>query len=228
MRKAESRKQKFFYAVSLVFFLLGLMAKPMVVTLPFVLLLLDYWPLKLYAENSPPAAGRRAQDKNLHLPGRAELPLCPEFWGGAAAPPYRRFLDKLPFFLMSILACVATLVAQRSGGAIKTFDQVSFFARAANVPLAYAAYIGKTFWPSHLCAFYPLPKETETAEAVCALLALIGITALAVRWRRRWPWLLVGWLWFLGTLVPVIGLVQVGARLMGIAIPTSPPLACLP
>ncbi len=185
--KPEGRK--LFYGLAILFFALGLMAKPMVVTLPFVLLLLDYWPLKLYSGNS----------------------LSSPAWKVGL----RQLVKMLPFFILSAAASVVTVLAQSSGGAVKTFEQVPFFARVAGVPLAYLTYIRKTFWPSDLCAFYPLAGQPRAAEVLGALLALAAISAVAVAWRRSYPWLIVGWLWFLGTLVPVIGLVQVGGQAYG-------------
>jgi protein O-mannosyl-transferase len=170
--KIQGSKFKVFYALCILFFVLGLLSKPMMVTLPFVLLLLDYWPLQ----------------------------------------QRRPLKEKWPFFALAAAGCAVTVVAQHAGGAIKSFQQAPFLLRAANIPVAYVTYIGKTLWPSHLCAFYPLPDKAPVLAAAGSSLALAAITALTVRWRREYPWLLVGWLWFLGTLIPVIGWVQVGAQ----------------
>jgi len=172
--KVHSSRFKVYYVLSILFFVLGLLSKPMMVTLPFVFLLLDYWPLQ-----------RR-------------LPLK----------------EKWPFFALAAAGCVVTVIAQHAGGAIKSFQQAPFLLRAANVPVAYITYIGKTLWPIHLCAFYPLPDKAPLLAATGSGLALAAITALTVRWRRKYPWLLVGWFWFLGTLIPVIGFVQVGGQAM--------------
>ena len=176
--KAGRADFKKHYAAAVILFALGLMCKPMVVTLPFVFLLLDYWPL----QRSPAAL-------------RAWGPLL---------------LEKAPFFALAGAACVVTIVAQHSGGAIKTLNQVPFAARACQVPVAYASYVCKTLWPAQLCGFYPLPAKPPILAAACALAALAGMTILAWRWRRAYPWVIVGWFWFLGTLVPVIGLLQAG------------------
>jgi tetratricopeptide (TPR) repeat protein len=170
--KVQSSKFKVFYVLSLLLFALGLMSKPMMVTLPFVLLLLDYWPLQ----------------------------------------QRRPLKEKWPFFALAAAGCAVTVIAQHAGGAIKSFEQAPFLLRAANVPAAYVTYIYQTFWPTHLCAFYPLPDKAHLLAAIGSGLALAAITALTVRCRREYPWLLVGWFWFLGTLVPVIGLVQVGGQ----------------
>ena len=163
------------YALVLALFALGLMAKPMLVTLPFTLLLLDYWPLN-----------------------RATLP-----------PLWK---EKLPLFAMSAASCVVTVIAQRAGGALQTLSSVSFPARSANAAVAYVSYLGKTVWPASLAVFYPHPGSWSAWQAVGAALVLCCVTALALRLARRAPFFLFGWLWFLGTLVPVIGLVQVGAQ----------------
>ena len=170
--KVQSSKFKVFYALSIVFFILGLMSKPMMVTLPFVLLLLDEWPLQ-----------RR--------------------WA---------LKEKWPFFALAVGGCVVTVVAQHAGGAIKSFQQAPFLVRAANIPVAYMTYIGKTLWPTHLCALYPLPAKPQILAAAGSVVVLAAITFLTFRCRRNYPWLLFGWLWFLGTLVSVIGLVQVGGQ----------------
>jgi tetratricopeptide (TPR) repeat protein len=170
-------------------FVLGLMAKPMLVTLPLLMLLLDWWPL-----------GRL----------RAARP-------GEAAPgapgPGRLLLEKAPLLLLSAGSSVITFAAQRAGGAMASADVFPPGVRLANACVAYAAYLGKALWPHGLIPFYPHPGLVLTPREVAGSLALLaGLTAVAVAARRRRPWLLVGWLWFLGMLVPVIGLVQVGLQ----------------
>jgi protein O-mannosyl-transferase len=166
------------YALTLMLFALGLLSKPMLVTLPCVLLLADFWPLK-----------RQARWTFL-------------------------MLEKVPFFLFAIAASVVTMHAQSSGGAVLTTAQVPMSMRMGNALVAYVRYLKKFFWPSDLAAFYPLLKPWPTLTVVGAAAMLLVITALLViGWRRR-PYLAVGWLWFLGMLVPVIGLVQVGNQAM--------------
>jgi tetratricopeptide (TPR) repeat protein len=170
------------YVLVASFFLLGLLSKPMVVTLPFVLLLLDYWPL---------------ERKKRFLPLLAE---------------------KAPLFLFSIGSCVATYIAQQRGGAIPPADLFPFGARAANAVVSYFRYMGKTVWPASLTVFYPHPWRTVDSIPVLAVagafLGLSALTVLSIRWARRRPYLMVGWFWYLGTLVPAIGLVQVGGQAM--------------
>ncbi len=167
------------YAAAWLMFCLGLLAKPMIVTLPCVLLLLDYWPLR-----------RDVTWKRL-------------------------VLEKMPFFVASAASAMITVLAQHRGGAVSSLDTLSWSSRIANAAVAYGAYLGKTVWPSRLSPFYPHPGEG--IEPICVAVAatvLVAITACAFAMRIRKPYLLVGWLWYLGTLVPVIGLVQVGSQAM--------------
>jgi tetratricopeptide (TPR) repeat protein len=175
----ENCRQSFWFA--LIFFALGLMSKPMLVTLPFVLLLLDYWPLKRFS----PAAFRPAL-----------------------------LTEKIPFFLLAAISCVVTFLAQRSGEAVISLDSVSLGYRLENAPLAAARYLQKIFWPAGLCAIYPLPEKIPALPVVLSVAVLLLISAAAWRWRKSRPYFITGWLWFLGTLVPVIGLVQVGGQAM--------------
>ena len=166
------------YAQVLVLFALGLMAKPMLVTFPFTLFLLDVWPLK-----------------------RATYPLM--------------WREKLPFIALSFASCVVTFFVQRSGGAVQTLQNFPFGERLANAVVAYTTYLEKTIWPAGLAVFYPYSLGGLPGWAVAGLAALLAAaTAVAFRLRDKAPYLAVGWLWFLGTLVPVIGLVQIGSQSM--------------
>jgi tetratricopeptide (TPR) repeat protein len=166
---------------------LGLLAKPMLVTLPFVLLLLDFWPL-----HGLWASGTSVVDPRLVR---------------------RALIEKLPMLALAAGASVVTFVVQKTGGAVTDFEALPLGSRIANVFLSYAIYIRQTLWPTSLAAFYPLRPETFDAWSVAACaLALLLATAAALRVRATRPYLVVGWLWFLGTLVPVIGLIHVGAH----------------
>jgi Flp pilus assembly protein TadD len=170
------------YLLVLLALALGLMAKPMLVTLPCVLLLLDYWPL-----------------------GRWE----------SAVSSGRLVLEKLPLFALVLAACIVTCLAQSEGGAMVELQAVPLEARLENALLAYVAYLGQTAWPLHLAVHYPHPGLAVPAEqALGAALFLAVVTALLLVAGRPWPYLAVGWLWYLGTLVPVLGLVQVGDQAM--------------
>jgi tetratricopeptide (TPR) repeat protein len=174
-----------FYLLALVFFALGLMSKPMLVTMPFVLLLLDYWPL------------RRLSLPPLH---------------GPTTPPLRLVWEKLPFFALAALSSVITFIVQRKGGAVSTSLSVS--ARVANALVSYVRYIGKTFWPKNLSVLYPHPGHWPAWQVVVSACLLLDVFVAVVLVARKRPYLAVGWLWFCGTLVPVIGLVQVGVQSM--------------
>ena len=171
---------------------LGLMAKPMAVTAPFVLLLLDVWPL-----------------------GRLRLVRGPQQGKPLAGPA---FLEKLPLVALSAASCTVTLLAQRRGGAVSSLREVPFGARIANAAVSYFSYLRKMFWPHDLAVFYPHPAVVSTgtsaATAVALSLLLLVVSILSLRAVRRRPYVLVGWLWYVGTLLPVIGLVQVGRQSM--------------
>jgi hypothetical protein len=169
---------------------LGLMSKPTLVTLPFVLLLLDDWPLRRL---------RRGGDPTRFDPAALR----------------RALVEKLPLFALVAVACVVVFAAQHAGGTVVELERLPLGVRAANAVAACASYLGRAVWPSELAVFYPHPGATLPTSRVvasAALVAALTIGALAV--ARRRPWFPVGWLWYLGTLVPVLGLVQVGAQAM--------------
>ena len=173
-----SRPGKAAYAWVAILFALGLLSKPMVVTLPVTLLVLDIWPL------------RRA------LPWRQVI------------------VEKLPFFAMSAAATVITFIAQRSGGAVAALDMIPLGARLTNAVVTCAAYLWKTIWPAGLAPFYPYRADAGIALfAGCALL-IAALSTLAWMVRRRAPYVTAGWLWYIVTLLPVIGLIQVGSQAM--------------
>jgi tetratricopeptide (TPR) repeat protein len=191
------------YTVTLLLFALGLMAKPMLVTLPFVLLLLDYWPLRRL---SLPAL-----HSSIHSTLRFGIASPPEPW---TASSLRLLLEKLPFFGLALIASTVTYLVQKTGGAVSSLMVVPLPSRVANAVVAYVAYTAKTAWPSHLAVVYPHTVHLPIAGVVGAALLLVLLTAIFTLAAVRYPYLLVGWLWFLGTLVPTIGLVQVGSQSM--------------
>jgi len=187
------------YLAILLFFALGLMSKPMLVTLPFVLLLLDFWPLgRLHLEgslfNTDPSGLRAVGDGNENRSGVGLI------------------IEKIPLFILSAASVCATLYAQWSG--IAPLESLPFSTRMSNALVSYISYMGKMIWPQDLAVFYPYPESIPLWQVGGAVLLLILITAIAVRLRRRYPYAIVGWLWYLGTLVPVAGLVQVGYQSM--------------
>ncbi|HEY3853590.1 MAG TPA: tetratricopeptide repeat protein [Verrucomicrobiae bacterium] len=179
--KAEKPNRQIFYILALVFFALGLMAKPMLVTLPFVLLLLDYWPL-----------------------GRLEF---------GPAFRWRLVMEKIPFLMLAAAESVVTFLIQRRFGAVQSLGSYPLLSRLANVPVAYVRYIEKNFWPVNLAVHYP-HRPLGTMEVLGAIVVLAGVSIVVVQRLKAQPYLAVGWCWFLGMLVPTIGLVQVGNQAM--------------
>ncbi len=169
-------KSKIFYALSLLAFACGLMSKPMLVTLPFVLLLLDYWPLKRFS----PSIFKH---------------LC---------------VEKMPFFVLSASSCVVTIIAQQQ--AIKPMILLPLTVRLENALMSYFIYLKQMFWPVDLAAFYPDQLYLPVWQILGASSLLLFIALLAILIARRFPYFLTGWLWYLGMLVPVIGLIQVGSQ----------------
>ena len=182
------------YSLVLLLYALGLMAKNQVITLPFVLLLWDYWPL------------RRMFAGGLE----ASVPVTT-----AAIPPKGLrwlLLEKVPLFILSAASAVITLEARRAGNMMNTLHPYPFVTRLGNAIVSYLRYIGKAFWPSHLAVVYPYPGNSiRTWQVVAGVLFLLATSTLVIMARRR-RYLLVGWFWFVGTLVPMIGLVQVGVH----------------
>ena len=185
VRYAESPSWKRYLLVA-VLLALGLMAKPMLVTWPFVMLLLDYWPLG------------RFQRSEVSGPWSVVRSLV---------------IEKIPLFVLAGLSSVMTFVAQSRGGAVRAFVDMPVSVRLANAIVACAKYLWHTFWPHHLAFYYPY-ANVNVWHVLLAAVILITISALCLSQRRRRPFLIVGWLWFLGTLVPVIGIVQVGGQSM--------------
>jgi tetratricopeptide (TPR) repeat protein len=181
------------YICLCVFYLLGLLSKPIVLTLPFALLLLDYWPLNRTAIGSHTklATARKSHGASF----KALL------------------LEKAPLFALSGLSIAVTYFAQSKGGAVRSLESLSISMRITNSIVAYAKYLGKTIWPTNLVVLYPLPEGLLPAWQIAgACLLLIVVTGVVLTKVGKQPSLPVGWLWFLGTLVPVIGLLQVGTQ----------------
>src|SRR6266403_900053 len=184
---------------------LGLLAKPMLVTWPFLMLLLDYWPL-----------------------GRLEDPMMKKRRRGASHTPSRNYgvagrkaaigiawlvWEKLPLFALVAASAMITFIAQSHGGAVRTLVHAPIGFRLPNAVVSYAKYLLLTFWPNDLAVYYPF-AGIPAWQIIGAAFLLIGITVFCVSQRRIRPYLVVGWLWFLGTLAPVIGIVQVGGQIM--------------
>jgi Putative Zn-dependent protease, contains TPR repeats len=169
------------YCLALLFFALSLMSKAMLVTLPFLMLLLDYWPLQRLVIS----AGKQSW---LHL-----------LW------------EKAPFFVLTVISSIVTFFVQRTGGALELRD-IPLRNRLANALISYVRYIGKLFWPSDLAALYPYHRAWPLWHVLSAALLVFALSLVVVSFARKKPFLAVGWFWYLGTLVPVIGIVQVGEQ----------------
>lgn len=175
-----ARQRSLLYLLALFFFLLGLMSKPMLVTLPAIMLLIDFWPLN-------------------------------RFHAGKIAILIK---EKTPFILCSLCSGLVTIYAQYNAGAVRKLWEFPFRLRFENALVAYVKYICKTFWPIDLANFYPFPFYIPTWQIVSSVIALLLLSVIAIRTTRHHPYFTVGWFWFLITLIPVIGLIQVGVQSM--------------
>ena len=184
---------------------LGLLAKPMLVTLPCVLLLLDYWPLGRLQWNGQNAANELQYAQSAHLTCKKTSPEC-------------LIAEKIPLSMLSVASCITTVIAQQAEGAVRSMDRYTLSVRISNALVSYVSYIGKMIWPTRLAHLYLHPgPNLPISKSVIALVILVSVSAAVIYMARRrhdLAPLLVGWLWYLGTLVPVIGLVQVGQQSM--------------
>jgi len=180
-RYTQDTTNKRTYLIALVLFAIGLMAKPMLVTFPFLLLLIDYWPLKRIDE---------FRWTNLR-------PII---------------VEKIPFFALSAISAVVTIVAQKTGGAVQSLETFSLQDRLANAVVSYAKYVVMMFYPTNLAVWYPFDKNLTGLQIGASAILLAVISAICIWQIRKRPYLFVGWFWFIGTLVPVIGIIQVGRQ----------------
>jgi protein O-mannosyl-transferase len=183
--KSSSAARRFiFFKLALGFFVLGLLSKPMLVTVPLILLLMDFWPLSRFAGLSQHPSRMKVVKSLL--------------------------MEKIPFFLFSMIVGVITFFAQRAGGATNAGPHLGFFSRIGEAVIEYLGYLGKIFWPHNLTVLYLRPDSINMGLFFVALLVLIAISILAAANLRRRPCLAVGWIWFLGMLLPVSGLISFG------------------
>jgi Flp pilus assembly protein TadD len=209
-----SRRTAVNYAWLMGGFALGLMAKPMLVTLPFVLLLVDFWPLQRFAlqqaAEAPKGVPRKRGKgrKTASNPETTASPAVPD----DAIPAKRLVLEKVPLIVLAVVSSVVTFAVQQREGAVGSLGAWSFGMRAANAIGAYGIYLWELFVPVNLAVFYPLPGSTPWGTILLSLLCMAATTTLAVSSAKKHPFLITGWFWYLGTLVPVIGLVQVGLQ----------------
>jgi len=209
--KMPNAKWRRFYVLALVFFVMGLMSKPMLVTLPFVLLLLDWWPLQRLQFPSLNLNPQNNHGSTESRPTESRPTESPPA-GSSLGANWRLLIEKIPFFLLTLGACVVTLMAQR--GAIQPLARVPLSLRLMNAIEAYFNYVEKMIWPANLSAIYPLQAHTLGWDFVWPCLFLVVMSVAAWRLRKSRPYWMVGWLWYLGALVPVINLVQIGSQTM--------------
>jgi len=224
------------YLVVIALFALGLMAKPMLATLPFVLLLLDYWPLgrfegtrfeygelhqrpgkSVQAIREGPTRDVPARKKKVKAGNRAPQTIetgKPQNHEAPWASVGPLVLEKIPLFVLTAISCAVTFIAQNEAGTVASIKAFTPNVRIANAFVSYVIYIVKTIWPDNLAVFYPYPGLWPLWQVLGAVLLLVTVTFAVISAAKRFPYLPVGWLWFTGTLVPVIGIVQVGGQAM--------------
>jgi len=189
------------YLLVLLFFTLGLLSKPMLVTLPFVLLLLDYWPLRRFQFAQSSGISKFPTPKPINPSNQSSMIL-------------RLVREKAPFFILCAISSILTIFAQQKGGAVISLENYPIENRIANALVSYVGYIEKMIWPRHLAIFYPHQEMLPIWKIVGSGLLLVCVSVLVIRAVRKHPYLVVGWFWYLGTLIPMIGLVQVGEQAM--------------
>ncbi len=185
-----SRATTWKYVIAIVMFILSLLSKQMLVTFPAILLLLDFWPLRRF----PFAPGR-----NKSFPQQTTRHLL---------------FEKVPFAILSAIFCLIVVYAQRQGNAVRPLAKYSVTTRLANACISYLTYLKMTVWPRHLAFFYPYPKAAQLGYGVMAAIVIVAICVIAILFRNRYPSATVGWLWYMVTLLPVIGVIQVGDQAM--------------
>jgi protein O-mannosyl-transferase len=184
------------YFFVFLFFVLGLMAKPMIVTFPCILLLLDYWPLRRF-DFSGTTADKNSKSPNIKRTKNINI-----------------VLEKIPLFLLSAVFSIINIIAARKGSAFVTLDLLPMHQRIQEAVLSYSLYIGKMVIPRNLVVFYPPRENIQLWEVLCAGLFVVTVTVLVLRFWRRFPYYTIGWLWYLGTLFPVVGIFQDGSQSM--------------
>ena len=205
--KVQGPKSKVFYGLSLLGFALALLSKAMAVTLPFVLLLLDLWPLG------------RVQGSGFRVQGSGAKPLNSQLSTFNFQLGKRLIVEKIPFFALTVIFCVVTFLVQRGDAATASLQELGPGLRLENIVVSYLRYLGWSVWPGQLAMFYSFPYDSHCYLAlwpdwviVAAALLMAAFSGLCVRQLSRRPYLAVGWFWYLGMMVPVIGLVQVGSQ----------------
>ncbi len=209
------------YIICLILFALSLMAKPMLVTLPFVLLLLDYWPLgrwqkTLTTVKVPIATSERTKKKKAKKRKADSINEKKTFIPPTSSSQIIRSLvwEKAPFVFLTIISSIVTIWGQNKFGVVISMENLPFSTRIQNAVISYVSYLGKTFWPIDLAVFYPYKYPFPLWQILLSCLILIVITIVVIYAIKKLPFLFVGWFWYLGTLIPVIGLMQVTSQAM--------------
>ena len=212
------------YFLALFFFALGLMAKPMLVTLPFAFFLLDYWPLRRLMTGKSSVNKHTQSEKFLNTRSKKKERRRSAKKAGHVNEAEKQnrqrpsighiILEKVPFLVLSLASSIVTYMAQQKGGAVRSLQSLPLTTRITNALVSYCGYIGKMIWPENLAVLYPHPGILPAWKVIGAFIFLGLTTFLIIRSVKRYPYLTIGWLWYLGTLVPVIGLVQVGVQAM--------------
>lgn len=182
------------YSLVTMLFILGLMSKPMIVTFPFVMLLMDYWPLQRLASHKPTSADLSVLPPHPFVQSSRGM-----LW-----------LEKLPLIALALMASILVIITEQKAGALTSLADLSVWERLANAVLSYAKYIAMMFWPAGLAFLYPHPATLPLGQVIAALALMISLTLLILAVYQRKPYLFVGWFWYLGILLPVIGFIQVG------------------
>jgi tetratricopeptide (TPR) repeat protein len=219
------KQQTLKYILCILLFVLSLLAKPMLVTLPFVLMLIDYWPLGRWQKVSalanavPPVSvfgsgKKKSQHRKRDSSAEKRIIASPITTKNSKYLIAQLFWEKIPFLFLAVASSIVTIWAQNKGGAIASLQKVQFTERLANAIISYIAYLGKIIWPVDLAVFYPYEYSAPGWQIIACLILLLAISAFAIFYIKKAAFLFVGWFWYLGTLVPVIGLIQVGRQSM--------------
>jgi hypothetical protein len=201
------------FVLAWIFFLCSLLSKQTLVTLPFIFLLLDFWPLRRLGRNAGGVCSDAADRKSLSESAAGVVP--PRLFWQQGLGPARLVIEKLPFLVLSGVFCAVALVAQSRGRAVRSLEFLPLTSRCLNAAVVYVRYVWRALFPFNLAPYYPHPgSRLSLVEVAVTFAVLSGITAMAIATVRRRPCLLVGWLWYLGGLVPMIGLVQIGGQQM--------------
>jgi tetratricopeptide (TPR) repeat protein len=186
------------YVIVVLIYILGLLSKPMIVTLPFVLFLMDFWPLKRWGFDEPLHTNTKREGK-IHTDGwRLRLSFL--------------IIEKIPFIMLAFISSGVTFYGVKSIGAMSVLKEVQFGTRLSNAITSYVIYLQNMIWPFDLSIFYPYPDFIDPLKVILSIMFLVLITSLALCFMKKLPYLLTGWLWYLGILIPVIGIVQVGIQ----------------